>query len=235
MTEKLHHPDNRQSEERRAANATIAMLAAQELENRYLVVGEGLQRPLQITEPWRILNGHPVFHCHCNVFNVGIPAHGRQLRKWGQFYDPDFLTGMPPVGALHRLYTDTQIAGWYILWCRSSVDEFAFGKSDDLWTLLAWTPRAPNDSRLRAGTRLFRAHMMHRLCLKADESYEYESDWPRYQFADPLGCFPVIASLRKTDYPDKKSLNEVIQRAPVELKERIKANAVIAKKPGRKR
>lgn len=139
----------------------IQLLTAQALEGKQVVVGEGLKKVRHHEEPFRVIGGIPVYHNSTNVFEADAdPNNRKRWRRWGYCYNPDLLIGMPSVGAMLKLYTDTQFDDWYLLWALVKIDEWAFGPDDWNPWLLAWTPRIRQDSRNKAGYRLFTAYIM---------------------------------------------------------------------------
>lgn len=206
----------------------IQLLTAQALEGKQLVAGEGLKKVRHHEEPLRVIGGIPVYHNSTNVFEAGAdPNNRKRWRRWGYCYHPGLLMGMPSVGALLKLYTDTQFAGWYLLWALVKIDEWALGPNDWEPWLLAWTPRSSWDSRSKAGYRLFTAHMQNELLIEPPALYsEYDKPGWVSEWSYSDNCFDVMASLQKTAYPNQKALEQVLKRAPGHLKEHILANAI---------
>ena len=106
-------------------------------------------------EPYRIIDGHPVYHASKNPLPEGVaPFDVKRLHLFGEIYHPFVILASECIGGTVKLYIDTRFPGLYLLWTATRVDYEFSGVSRDL---VAWTPRAKGDTIKLAGVRLFHA------------------------------------------------------------------------------
>ncbi len=82
-----------------------------------LVIGEGMKSMKTEQAPYRQLNGSSVYYSGNNRLEFEEPEFQRnKVHKWGAYYYPYLMIGMPDVGGWNKVYVDTRIEGWYLLW-----------------------------------------------------------------------------------------------------------------------
>lgn len=199
-------------------NAIASIAQGQTLGGKLLIPGEGMVASKIDKEPFRILDGCPVYHSENNTYDLPILSFQRnKTYKWGEFYHPELMIGSPPIGGWNRLYIDTRIKGWYILWIASKLNEDDIGPSDWSYDIVSWTPKQDGDSITKAGYRLFWAASLAMDYVDKDSfnstDYENEDIWTRAWDCSP-SCFIVFASLRGTSYKDEDSFQRILSDAP---------------------
>jgi len=73
-----------------------------------------------------------------------LPAEPEEFYHWGEFMAPFDSAAI----GLHKVFVDTRIEGWYLLWIGNLVEEWDY-------KVVAWTPKVNGDSIVKAGYRLF--------------------------------------------------------------------------------
>lgn len=73
-----------------------------------------------------------------------LPAEPEHFFEWGEFMAPFASASV----SLHKVYVDSRIEGWYLMWIGNAVEEWEF-------KVVAWTPRVTGDSIVKAGYRMF--------------------------------------------------------------------------------
>jgi hypothetical protein len=210
------------NEHKKTVRAITLMAQGQALGGKILVVGEGMKPNKTEQAPYRILDGLPVFYSGNNVFEFVEPMFFTQeTHKWGAYYHPYIMIGMPSFGGWNKLYVDTRIEGWYILWVVTKLDEWAVGPSDWEASILAWTPKMKKDSIDKAGYRMFWASALALDDVPLDEycndDYDEDGKWLD-EWNCSTKCKQVFASIRRTIYENEGDYFELINDAPEILK-----------------
>lgn len=212
-------------EQRKKVNALTVIAQGQSIGGKVISIGEGMVSLKSENFPYRILDDAPVYYSGNNEFNMyDISFRRDKTYKWGQFYHPYMMFGSPPIGGINKLYVDTRIDGWYLLWILSRLDPEDFVPADWFPSIVSWTPRQMGDSVRLAGYRLFWAAALAMDDVKSgdyynDDNYEnglWKDDW----VPSPL-CFQVFASIRTTRYKDEKKFNDTLSEAPDFLKQHL--------------
>ena len=197
----------------------------QSIAGKLLQIGGGMVSTKSETTPYRILDGSAVYYSGYNIFDLQEPEFKPgKIKKWGEFYHPYLMFGMPDRGGWNKIYIDTRIDGYYLLWVASKLDDWASGPDAWVASVIAWTPKAKNDSVNKAGTRMFWA-----IGLAMDDVApgEYNSDfygeageWVN-EWLCSIKCKQVFAAIRKTNYKDEHEYLNIIGSAPDVLKPHI--------------
>ena len=144
------------NEHRKKVKAMTMIAQGQSIGGKMIVLGQGMQPTKQESSPYKIIENMPVYFSGHNILSFEAPQFNTsEIHKWGEFYNPCMMIGMPDIGGRNKIYVDTRIDGWYLLWVYSKLDEWAIGPTCWIPDIIAWTPRFPNDSILKAGFRLF--------------------------------------------------------------------------------
>lgn len=131
-------------------------------------------------EAYREIGGAPVYHICKTGFNLPMFPEERwsiMPKRWGGFYHPYLMIGMPSVGGSVDLYVTTRFPGWYVMFAKVKMDEWGIGKSDAAMDVVCWTPKLPRDNYKKAGSRLFKA-----LVLQMDGVED--DNWTTQMFSD---------------------------------------------------
>jgi len=208
----------KKGELKKRVNALNYIAQSQALSGKMMKIGEGMVSSKIGQTPFRILDEWPVYHSSSNEFDLADMEFKRdKTHIWGKFYHPFLMMGMPDVGGRNKLYVDTRINGWYILWVSTKLDEDDFGPSDWMTSIVAWTPKQKNDSITKAGYRLFWASSLALDYVEKDQLYndDYDKDgvWKDLWSCSP-SCFQVFASIRKTRYSDEREFERTLSEAP---------------------
>ncbi len=221
------------NEEKHRASGITQIAQAQAICCKTLKVGHGFEPFASREAPYRIIDNVPVYHCGYNLWNLSYNYEtDRKLTKWGNFYHPYMMMGMPDTGGSNRLYVDNSQKGWYILILISKLDEWSNGKSYPVWSVLSWTPKQKNDSILKAGYRMFYASMLAMEIGDIKNSDDYSSlfdedgDWVESWDCSTC-CFHVFASIRNTKYENEEDFESRIEAAPKFLIEHLNAMKII--------
>ena len=200
-----------------------------------IVIGEDFKPLSKTALPFRTIDNRPVFLRGHNAFNLTLNFNIRKVYKWGQYYDPYLMDGMPPIGGTIKLYVDTSVDGWYILWTATKLDTWIFDETSmpTEYTVMSWTPRENGDSFESAGYRMFSAIVLSLDCVEGDSWYcdWYEDeDYRNYTEYSARGGSSerpetVFASIRDTVYKDPLDLEQVLNSSPHYLKKFIKDRA----------
>ena len=210
-------------EKNKKTNKALTLIAqGQAIGGKVLVFGEGMKSLKAEQSPYRVLDGVPVFYSGNNAFEFEEPLFFTQeTHKWGEYYHPYLMNGMPSVGGWNKVYVDTRIEGWYLLWVVSKLDEWAVGPSDWEASILAWTPKIKNDSINKAGYRMFWASGLALDDVPLDEycndDYDEDGKWLD-EWNCSIKCKQVFASIRRTIYENEEDYFELINDAPEMLK-----------------
>jgi hypothetical protein len=214
---------------------TLTKIAqGQSLAGKSLVIGQGLSRRETLNEPYRILDQVPVFYVGANEFDLPLPENPKgRLHKWGEYYHPYMLVGMPDVGGWNKIYVAGSVEGWYLMFVKTKLDEWAVGPSDWAIDMIAWTPKVKNDSLIKAGYRMFWASALALDNVPTDEYYsdDYDEDGTWLDTWEcSTKCKEVFAAIRKTCYTNKREFKQVIDGAPEILREHIESRKLIKSK-----
>jgi hypothetical protein len=217
-------------------NAMMKMAINQSLKGQVFIVGQGPDGEATLTptqsdeqEPYRIIDGQPVYHVSKNTFHDPIPYwESNRVHKWGFIYHPNLLGSCFPIPATATFYIDTRVPGYYILWTRTaSDDENALGMypSHDV---IAWTPRVKGDNIESAGYRLVHSFMLEILMVKAGE-WHCDPD-----FAGGIICSMkiewIIGAIAFSQQNSKKEIEENLKRMPTYLRDDYRKLARIVPK-----
>ena len=221
------------NEEKHRASGMTQIAVAQSICCKTFRVGTGFEPRDEREEPFRIIDNAPVYHCGFNLWNLSYNYEtDRKLHKWGNFYHPYMMVGMPDTGGSNRLYVDNSQKGWYILIMLSKLDEWSNGPSYPVWSVLSWTPKQKNDSILKAGYRMFYASMLAMEIGDIKDMDDYgslfdeEGDWAA-SWDCSSRCFHVFASIRETKYENETDFEISTDDAPPYLMEHLKAMKII--------
>ena len=223
----------RRNEEKYRASGMTQVAQAQSICCKIVRVGSGLEPMDERETPFRIVDDAPVYHCGYNLWNLRYNYEtDRKLHKWGNFYHPFMMVGMPDTGGSNRLYVDNSQKDWYILILLSKLDEWSNGPSYPVWSVLSWTPKKKNDSIVKAGYRMFYASMIAMEIgdvKNSDDSsslFDEEGDWVESWDCSSL-CFHVFASIRATKYENETDFKNSTEDAPPFLMEYLHARKII--------
>lgn len=204
------------------------------IQHRKAVILQGLLQDSIEELPERIINQIPVYHTATNTLPINLPEWNRSaLYFWGSFHYPDLFFGMPEsIGGNIKLYIDTRITGWYLLWMTTHLDEWAMGKTNEVEELIAWTPRCNKDSIIKAGYRLCTTAAYIMDGLEKNQTYNHvildcEHDYFRINsWKATKRAVHVWASIRQTEYLDSIQYESNMNTAPEYLKENIQKLAL---------
>lgn len=203
----------------------VRIARGQAFEGKFLQIGNGMVSVKTDQLPFRELDGGKVYQRSLRLLGIEVPEFdGRKVHKWGEFYHPYLLIGMPDLGGQNKVYVDTRVKGLYILWVSTKLDEWLVGPSGWEPELMLWTPKIKNDSVIRAGYRLFRAFLLNMEDVPDGEFYcpDFDENWPQ-EWTCSDRCFQVMAAVRPTQltyFPEKKA---VLDAAPPGLQPYIGA------------
>lgn len=221
---------NKQDEKKR--NSAMTMIAqGQSIAGKVMVIGQGMMPGKTEVDPYRILDDVPVYYSGHNIFELEYDFENKiKLTKWGQFYHPYMMIGMPDAGGKNKLYVDTSVNGWYILLVFSKLDESDIGPSNWVWSVVSWTPKQKGDSIVKAGYRMFWAIFLAMDYVPGNEfysdGYDEEGNWFN-EWECSERCFQVIASIRKTIYKNETEFNKIYSISPEILKVHLKSMKLI--------
>ena len=221
----------KQSNQKENATHMNLVAMAQNVMGYVLIMGKGFAPKEESKDPYRLINNIPVFHSTINIFPIEISSDSSKLKRWGSFYHPFMMMGMPDVGGYIKLYVSFE-NDYYILWIHCKLDEFMNGKSDFVKGLVAWTPKVKGDSLTLAGFRLFYAMLCQMDFIKSDEDhathYANPENWLE-EWEASANCNVVFSALRNTIYDNESLLEELIAIAPDYLRPNIRKRATIKK------
>lgn len=114
-----------------------------------------------------------------------LPAEPEHFFEWGEFMAPFSAATI----ALHKVYVDTRIDGWYLLWIGNMVEDWEY-------KVVAWTPRVGGDSIVKAGFRMFSTVAQTiETFFQDDLTTEVENDFTNHLFSSDR-CQEVFTALR---------------------------------------
>ncbi len=221
---------------RNGSNAMMKMAINQNVMGQVFTVGVNPEGKAMLTptqsdnqEPYRIIDGQPVYHVSSNTFHGEIPCwESNRVHKWGFILHPNLLGSCFPIPATANFYIDPRVPGYYILWTRTvSDDENAegMGPSHDV---IAWTPRVKGDTIESAGYRLVHAFMLEILLVK-DGEWQSDPD-----FAGGIICSIeiewIMGAISFSHQNSKKELKQNLDRMPAYLREDYRKLARIVPK-----
>jgi hypothetical protein len=204
---------------------------AQYLQTHNLKFGEGLEVIYKSDEAFRIIDGQDVF---VNGYNYSgelpEPFNKEELFKFGEFYEPAIMIGMPSHGGDVELWIDPRYHNYWVMWTAIKLDDGITGDSmPQVYDVICWTPRLENETILEAGFRMFTAWALKMDYVDENSFYcdlYLESDY-RTEINASTNCEVVFAAIRDTVYKDEKDLESVIDHAPASLKDHILKRSVI--------
>ena len=209
------------SKEQKKRTEAITLIA----QEQSIGIGHGMMSLKKGAKPYKTLDNIPIFHSSTNTLEFEQPKfQASKTHQWGQYYHPDMVVGMPPFGGKNKVYIDTRIAGWYLLWISTKLDEWAVGQNSWEASLIAWTPKVKKDTIDKAGYRMFWASS-----LAMDDNYCFDSE--DVEWLDNWGCSiktaQIFASIRKTKYKDERHYSNTIKTAPLVFRDSIEANKIV--------
>lgn len=207
--------------QKNVSRAMTLIAQGQTIGGKALVVGQGMKSLRTEETPYRILDGLPVFYSGNNILEFEEPEFlTNKIHKWGEYYHPYLMSGMPCVGGWNKIYVDTRIEGWYLLWISTKLDEWAVGPSDWEASIIAWTPKSKNDSITRAGFRMFWASALALDSVEINEYFnaDFDEDLWLNEWICSTKCRQVFASMRRTIYKNEGEYLDLIITAPDILK-----------------
>lgn len=212
-------------------NIITKIAVAQTFATHQVIIGEGFKSLSKTDLPYKSIDNTPVFLRGHNAFDLELYFNIRKVYKWGEYYDSCLIAGMPSVGGSIKLYIDTSVDGWYILWSATKLDAWMFDETSipAEYTVLSWTVNKGKgiDSIERAGYRMFSAVTLNHDCVEGESWYcnWYEDDDYRNDNRASQRSEKVFASLRDTFYRDEEDLEVVVSSAPQYLKNHIRDRA----------
>jgi len=220
------------NKKRENATGMNRIAQAQSIGGQVGIIGQGMVPSNDEAgfDPYRILDDAPVFFSGYNIEPSDGPLFkANKTHKWGEYYDPELMPGMPSIGGRNKLYVDTRIKGFYILWCSTKMDESAIGPSDWWTRVIAWTPKTKYDSLVRAGYRMFWAAALNVDMVERNDFYcpFYDDDDWNKEWSGTIRCLQVFASIRNTRYENEKAYEKVLKSAPDFLKDHIISRRII--------
>lgn len=208
------------------ALAVTRIAQGQTFERKVLEIGKGMTSIKTDHLPFREVDGGRVYHVSLRQLGLTVPEFdSRKLHKWGEFYHPYLMIGMPDLGGQNKVYIDTRIEGMYLLWVSTKLDEWLVGPSSWQPDQFLWTPKMKNDSVVRAGYRLFRTFILNMEDVADGQFYcpEFDENWPQ-EWPCSERCFQVLASIRPTRFSSEQEKQAVINAAPAGLRPFIEAD-----------
>ena len=211
-------------EKKMRASQMALMAQDQSIAGKVMRIGSGMEPGTLQAEPFRIIENAPIYYCGANEIYFGYDHEKRKFHKWGEFYHPYMMPGMPDVGGINKIYVDTSIKGWYLLIIYSKLDKMSVGPSYFAGSIIAWTPKQKGDTITKAGYRMFWATAMSMDFVKEgefySEGYDDDGNWPDEWHCSST-CFHVLAGIRCTSYESQKNFDKVLSSAPEMLKPHI--------------
>ena len=206
-------------------NAMMKMAINQNVMGQVFIVGKGPEGEAVLTptrsdeqEPYRIIDGHPVFHVSRNTFHGEIPYwQSNRVHKWGYLDHPNLLGSSYPIPATATFYIDTRVSGYYILWTRTVPDDENAKEWHPSHDVIAWTPRAKGESIETAGYRLVHSYMLEILMVEKGK-WQCDPD-----FAGGIWCSMeiewIIGAIAFSQQNSKEELELNLELMPAYLRE----------------
>lgn len=114
-----------------------------------------------------------------------LPAEPEEFFEWGEFTAPYSAATV----SLHKVYVDTRIDGWYLMWVGNLVEDWEY-------KVVAWTPKVGGDSIVRAGFRMFSTVAQSiESFFESELATETDGDFAENLFSSER-CQEVFAALR---------------------------------------
>ena len=213
------------SKSRKDSNAMMRMAITQNIMGQVFIMGADPEGNATLTptrsdnqEPYRIIDGQPVYHVSSNTFHPPIPYwESNRVHKWGYIDHPNLLGSCYPIPATATFYIDTRVPGYYMLWARTVCDdENALGvyPSHDV---IAWTSRVKGDTIESAGYRLVHAYMLQILMVD-DGKWQCDPDFASGIWAS-LEVKWIIGAIAFSQANSQKEIEENLEVMPAYLRE----------------
>ena len=207
------------------SNAMMRMAITQNIMGQVFIMGADPEGNATLTptrsdnqEPYRIIDGQPVYHVSSNTFHPPIPYwESNRVHKWGYIDHPNLLGSCYPIPATATFYIDTRVPGYYMLWTRTVCDdENALGvyHSHDV---IAWTSRVKGDTIESAGYRLVHAYMLQILMVD-DGKWQCDPDFAGGIWAS-LEVEWIIGAIAFSQANSQKEIEENLEVMPAYLRE----------------
>jgi len=203
----------------------------QSLAGKAAMLGNGMVPLNQEDKPARIINDAPVFYCGDNPIPFTVPDFDpSRIYKWGEFYHPYMLIGMPDTGGYNKTYVDTRVKDWYLFWTYTKLDDSDLGPAQWVPELLVWTPKRKGDTIIQAGYRMFMTIVLEMFWAdeagEIDDDFNKDTQWPR-RWKSSLRCKQVFSAVKKTVYASEEEYEAHVSGAPDWLKKKITARKQI--------
>jgi hypothetical protein len=214
----------------------MKMAINQSLMGQVFIVGQGPDGEAILTptrsdeqEPYRIINGQPVYHTARNSLHTQIPLwESNRVHHWGYIDHPNLLGMCYPIPATATFYIDTRVPGYYLLWTRTvSDDEDAIGMHPS-HDVIAWTPRVKGDTIESAGYRLVHAFMLEIMMVKVGE-WHCDPDFAGGILASTRVEW-IIGAIAFSQANSQKEIEDNIKLMPAYLREDYRKFARIVPK-----
>jgi hypothetical protein len=176
-----------------------------------------------VAEPYRIIDGHPVYHACKNPLPEGVaPFDVKRLHLFGEIYHPFVILASECIGGTVKFYIDTRFPGIYLLWTATRVDYEFPGVSRNL---VAWTPKTKGDTIKHAAVRLFHAVFINMVMV--DEG-KWHCD---PQFAEGFEGWGEVADIMgavaPTVHESKEALDHRVAQMPPYLQSLYREGATV--------
>ena len=156
----------------------------QAIQGQFMIMGGAEPEETENTE-FRTIDGVPVYHISSAQFNIDhLFKGGVRPKRFGTFYHPYLLIGMPDMGGEVKVAVDTRFEGHYVMTASVKLDSWANGPSEWAIDIVCWTPKHPSDTIAKAGHRLIRSLIYHLDALDNDatttstfENESWQDDW----------------------------------------------------------
>jgi len=220
-----HHQDMQKKERQ---NAVAQLAIGQAITGKHLVFGRGMVSEPPIEAPFRIIDDVPVYHVSKNTppsFSGDAIDETKDgsPHNLGFFYHAYLLIGMPDVGGKIHFSVTEDLKDYYVLWIRTKLDEWAFGKTEPSeHEILAWTPKQKKDTIRKAAARMLRAYFLD--YANEEESIYADMDYDSYgsRFVD--FCAGAVMHTR---HASEEEFNAVLTKCPAYLREHYLHQAII--------
>lgn len=164
---------------------TMNCIALQQaIQGKMIMIG-GDDTEFVENEVFRTIDGVPVYHISSAQFNIDhLFKGGVRPKRFGTFYHPHLLIGMPSMGGDVKVYIDTRFEGHYVMTAAVKLDPWANGPSKWAIDVVCWTEKHPSDTIAKAGHRLIRSLIYHLDALDNDatttstfENESWQEEW----------------------------------------------------------
>jgi len=207
--------------------AMTLIAQGQAIGRKYVAIGQGMKALSPESTPFITLDGSDVYYCGNNNFELQEPEFkASKTTKWGSFYHPCLLFGIgSDDGGWNKVYIDTRIEGWYLLWVSTRLNTWSAGPIVWVTNVMAWTPKAKNDSINKAGYRMFWALALAMDHVEINEyfnnnyvNYIDEGGKWVYEWEYSTKSKQVFAAIRRTIYKDENEYLDLYNSSPDILK-----------------